>query len=281
MAAGTVANVNDMVVDEFGISWIQKTPASSDKLKYDPGTDSYTYHVDNSSGSGANSSAYFFPQVATVTPPSGSPYNSPNYITRAATDSASGDVTALVLFKSGPSNTQINLTYTSFGIIAYLPATASPPSRGLFTSTPFTRFFVLGTPTPQPSALTGTGTFTGISSGGYQDANGVYLTQGTSTLSADFSAGTVTTTLSFTGQNIDPAGPSLPLTTFNGSGRGGLAGVAYSGDLHNLSGSAVGEFYGSYYGPHAEEFGYVYNLRGASPNGPSVSGLGVAIGKRD
>lgn len=201
-----------------------------------------------------------------------------------------GDVISeLYLFKVGPSNTQINLTYTSFGLQINSPF----PSR----SAPYGRetFFVFGVPTLSAGVpMAGTATYSGIVSGsgmtppsGILEA-GLYDITGTSTLIANFSNATLTTSLTLTGSItfgtsglVSGFSPTTATGTGsigspgfqNGVSAGGDAGTFY-GTL-DVGGNPSGSFTGRFYGPKAEEFGYNFSLR----IGSSLAG-GIAIGKQ-
>jgi hypothetical protein len=165
-------------------------------------------------------------------------------------------------------NAEIELTYTSFGVVTEL------------YSTPTITFFAVGSRTPQAQMpRTGTATFSGIADGYWIDGSTTRRLYGSkATLSADFAAGQVTSRLELRGHGdafgAFSSAPTSPLGDFVGSGP--ISGAAFSGS-YGTSGGYGGTFVGAFNGPAADEFGLAFQLQGAL----GQKAFGVAVGKRD
>lgn len=176
-------------------------------------------------------------------------------------------VDRLQLFKAGAANTAIALTYVSFGI------------QEVSNGTTFLQrdYFIFGAPT-SPVPTTGSATYAGIVDGTYNKSSlgQTYLISGTSTLTADFAAATVGTTMNFTGTNVLSGQPGLTAQTFTGTGLiAALNNRQFGGNFSGMGLPGGGTFEGNFYGNQAEEFGYVFHYNGATDQF-----VGVAVGKK-
>ncbi|MCW2365626.1 hypothetical protein M2341_001073 [Sphingobium sp. B7D2B] len=181
---------------------------------------------------------------------------------------------AIELFKIGSANSAINLTYLTYGFLAYTEINDAQIINNY-------RTFLYGVGTPTSAIpTTGSASFTGIVDGIYTDMNGRYRISGTSALVANFVDRTLTTSLTFTGSNTVDGGPILASQTFNGEGafknHQNPLSVQYEGLLSNSTDAAIrGQFAGKFFGPLAEEYGYSFTI-----NNPTIVAAGVALGKR-
>lgn len=108
---------------------------------------------------------------------------------------------------------------------------------------------------------TGTASYSVVVAGGAQDivSSAFYSLNGnsTGTLSFDFGAGTVTTSLTLSGVPTK-GGATVSFGTFNGAGTLDSGGPGFSG---TFSGTTVSGFSGALFGPQGVEAGYGWELR--------------------
>jgi hypothetical protein len=173
------------------------------------------------------------------------------------------------LYRTGQTSGGLNLTYASYG--------GWQQTNNTGTGIDFRQvYFVYGVPTAASDLpRTGSASYTTIVDGFWADPVGLYSVSGTSSLTANFAAGTVATNISLTGQNISPGGGTRAFGTLNGtqtistsdaSFSGALAGAGYSGTLNGL-----------FFGPQAAEVGGAFSV--TSAGGGALSG--VIIGKKN
>jgi hypothetical protein len=250
-------------------------PSSQNLLSYDAAADTYILTRDTFSNNGHIQVLRFgsTDQIA----------GSATFTTHRIADSSdpanrNKDLT-ISLFKIGPSNSAINLTYASYGYYTF---------RGTETgvATDNHNFFLYGVATPQSAIPTlGTAAYTGIVDGIYTDPNGTYRISGSSALNANFAGRSLTTSMTFTGANMASGGPSLASQTFAGSANFTSANQSAAGQfMGSLASSAApsvnGTFFGNFYGPLANEYGYAFRLgNGTTSANSTVFGVGVAVGK--
>lgn len=170
----------------------------------------------------------------------------------------------------------VALTYASYGFWKH-----SDSASGLTTQT----YFLYGAPTTSDSQpRTGSATYQGLATGHLLSSGpatpATRAIGGTAGLSADFGAGTVTTTLSLGSDG-----------TYQGSGR--IAADQFSGTFTATTAPYAsfdsGSFFGGFFGPAASEFGYTFMLRylnpdpyaGASPAPQNIWLSGVVVGRKN
>lgn len=160
-----------------------------------------------------------------------------------------------------------SLTYTGFSL------SVSSNYHGVDHSYLVTSFGVPASNVPTSGTASYSGIVSGFARPNGSGATDLYMISGTSSLTADFSANSYTTNLSFTGKTLD-GGQSLGLQTYSGISSGQLAnGSPLNG---NLSGSGTGYWAGRFYGPGAAEYGYTFALTGST-----YTAVGAAVGKHD
>jgi hypothetical protein len=228
-------------------------------LAYDATTGGYTVR-DASSAS------------ATFLPASRSPADSNAAI--SVYNQVSGNRTdQLVLFNPGAGNTTLALTYASYGAWQRLTDNGA-------TVDVATQFFVYGIRQPSNQPSTGSASYTTIVDGLWASATGVYSLGGTSTLTADFAALTVATTLDLIGTHVTTS-DSKALGQFNGTGTIAALGGGFSGNFVHQGtaddgGVYSGSFAGAFFGPQGQEVGYSFSL--TSPGGGTAAGAVVGKG---
>lgn len=236
-------------------------------FSYDANTDSYTVSY-NAIDGGPDFSGSLGSRMLSYTPADivSGPDNFTTYRKDDPTDASLTNT--LALFKTGPANSVIALTYVSYGI----------QTVGDGVHFQQTDFFVFGVPT-SPSTLptTGTGSWSGIVDGLYNASTlgQTYRLTGTSALTADFAAATVNASVTFTGKNLGAGGPALAAQTFSGPG-----GISFAGNAREFGGVLTGGgllgggyYTGSFFGDGAKEYGFAFNYAG-----PTVTYVGVAVG---
>ena len=181
----------------------------------------------------------------------------------------------LVLFNPGSGNTQLALTYVSYGAWQTIVNTAS--------SVDFDQqFFVYGIRQAANAPSTGSGSYATRVDGFWTGSAGLYSLSGTSSFTADFGAMTVATNLNLTGTDIldNSAVPATrSLGQFNGTGTIAALGGGFSGSFQHQGTDAGGTTYsggfnGAFFGPTGSEMGYTFRLTGS--NGAAV---GAVVGK--
>lgn len=172
----------------------------------------------------------------------------------------------LVLFNPGPANTELALTYASYGALQ----TIVDKGASVDVDTAFFAFGVQTAAADMPR--TGTSNYRTKIDGQFSDAGGVYALSGPSTFSANFGAGTAALTMDLTAQNVVNGLPkSLGTHNIDGSIRDGnqFAGASSGGGTYGV---VVG---GHFYGPAAAEIGGSFSVVG----GGGV-GSGAIVGKK-
>jgi hypothetical protein len=169
----------------------------------------------------------------------------------------------------------LDLTYTRFGNYTW--------GGGVDEASPgYISFLTLGVPTSNLDMPTsGTASYNGFVDGLWSDGlTSRRLFGSTATMAVDFSTGNLSTTLALTGRD-NPFGdflisPATYLGTFSGSGTIASNWNSFSGAFTPQDGW-TGSFAGSFYGPQAGEYGYVFGL--SNSNGGAASGS--VVGERN
>lgn len=197
----------------------------------------------------------------------------------------SGGTVTDVLRQTTPSPGGVDLSYVRFGSwMTTHDMTGDPALGGQKRLT----YIMAGVPTIASDVpTTGTASFTATSviglatdtTNGAGFGTGYDLSGSTATLSADFAANTVQTSLKLSGIPIG-GGASRDFGTFTGSGTIGNSSPTvlyrniFSGTL-TTAGPGDAGFSGSFFGPQASEFAYVWTV---FQNG--LSAEGIVAGKR-
>lgn len=247
------------------------------RLSFDAATNTYTYYQIDSNSPPPN------PQTRSIFPASESIGSTGSFEIRRhlynGVLAPSYNQEELWLFIPGSANTTLALSYVSYGI-RILWSTNSPLEDR--------EHFLFGVYTPTSDLpVSGTASYSGIADGAFTDGAARYTISGTSTLSADFAANTVAASLSLTGTaEIGGATPFTPVT-YSGTGtiaRNGSGIDQYHGTLTSSGNPDYnGAFRGGFFGPAANEFGFLFTFgRGTkSASNPSGgAGVGAAVGKR-
>lgn len=182
----------------------------------------------------------------------------------------------LELFKPGSANTQLALTYASFG-------RWSSTNKNNVVNTSSRVFFTYGLNTPAGllDARTGTATYNGIVAGGgaNQTTSATYDVAGTSRFDVNFSTQAMSGALALRGTSTNGAG-DVDFGSYDFSGRlpsffrGSVAAITRGGTM-------AGELTSSFFGPAGEEIGGPFVL--TTPAGSPVAGTlitGVALARR-
>lgn len=265
--------------------------ADFQRLEYDPVSGNYILHLSQTLGAPGTVSFTYSPSPSN--PATGYYYYANNSNFRSYKDSSTGPYqpSELFLYKIGSDNTEIALTYVSFGVQINNPFSNS---LAPYTISGRATFFIYGVPTLATGVpKTGTASYNGVVWGWGTTpsvgsiASGTYDIHGTSSLTANFATSSVTTSLTYSGTLIPytvgiVAG--IPTTTISGTGTigspgfqssistGGEAGTFY-GTLAGAGGTGV--FTGRFYGPTAQEFGYNFEWAAGADRV-----AGVAFGKQ-
>jgi hypothetical protein len=215
-------------------------------------------------------------------------------ITFSAPNGASTTFTAAdeVAGQSTPAQRLFNKLNPAGGI--YGGSFSVPSVSGVPLSyTRFANFFTGGTPAgfdghafvfgvqtlASDVPTTGTATYSGLAGGSAILATGgpSLPFTGASSLTADFSTGSIATALTLV---ISPVGgaPTL-LDTLTGTGSLGAIKPGFSGSLTG-SGTVAGDFAGLFFGPQAAEFGYDFVVGGTNAAGIGFTAIGGAAGKQ-
>lgn len=195
-------------------------------------------------------------------------YSVPDYTPRVEYDLSTPGVSAdfLVMFKQSNSNPAINTNYAAYGVWQHNQIGATSTAVRL-------DYFTYGTPTPVSSMPhSGVVTYRYNGTGNFAQDSNLYADSGYSTLTVDFTNGTVTGAYGASG------------TDFLQGFTGGLFGFRYSGKINgNISEGPIssdiatytGFFHVTFYGPNAEDIGVVYS-GGSSAETFSGAAVGVA-----
>ncbi|HEY1124316.1 MAG TPA: transferrin-binding protein-like solute binding protein [Sphingobium sp.] len=176
----------------------------------------------------------------------------------------------LALFNPGPGNTQLALTYASYG--GWQSTSAAGASSEVATT-----FFVYGIKTaPGDLPTAGTASYKTTLDGLFAGNSGLYTLSGSSAILADFAAGTIDFSMSPRGRNIVDGsvkdfGDLLGSGTI-GSGTSAFAGTSDAASVNGYSATMSGQFFG----PQAAEVGVAFQLTGADGQGS-----GVIVGKKN
>lgn len=173
----------------------------------------------------------------------------------------------LALFNPGAANTELALTYASYGALQ----TIVDKGANLDVDTAFFTFGVQTAASDMPR--TGTSNYRTRIDGQFSDAAGVYALSGPSTFSANFGAGTFAFDMDLTGQNVvNGSRKSLGTHSIDGSIS---MGNQFSGNTSG-GGTYSANLGGYFYGPAAAEMGGSFSLVG----GGGV-GAGAVVGKKE
>lgn len=183
--------------------------------------------------------------------------------------STGGQATRLELYKTGPDNRELALTYASFG--RYATALNDDPLQTESDRV----FFVYGfnTPTGLFSGRTGSASYTGVAYGAGATPTGTILdVSGTARMTVDFGAQTMAGSLALTAGTVD-------------YGQFGFAGRVFSSangtaDISRAGGAATGAMLVNFYGPSADEAAGIFRLR--VPDGAGANTLinGAMVAKK-
>ena len=177
----------------------------------------------------------------------------------------------LALFNPGPGNTELALTYASYGALQSITDNGSTVD----VTTAFFTYGVLTAASDMPR--TGSVNYRTKIDGQFADATGVYAVSGPSSFSANFGAGTIAFTMDPVGQNVVTGGvKSLGSHTMNGSiAIGNQFNASTVLGVRPYSSNLAGYFYG----PGAAELGGTFIISGSGPT--SGMGAGIVVGKKD
>ncbi|MFD1610364.1 hypothetical protein ACFSCW_00955 [Sphingomonas tabacisoli] len=231
-------------------------------LSYDATTQGYT--VRDASGA----SATFLPATKSSDP------NETNAKITTFNQAAGGGQDKLVLFNPGAGNTTLALSYVSYG------AWRHSVSNGTTADLSF-QYFVYGIRQDANAPSTGSGSYATTVEGIWNNPEGIYVLAGTSSLTADFTAKTVATTLQLDGTSV-ANGTAKSLGRFDGTGSIAALGGGFAGNFTHVGTDADGNvfngsFAGAFFGPQGQEVGYTFSL--SDPNGRGGTAAGAVVGK--
>ena len=234
-------------------------------LRYTPATQTYSFFPTGQPTTNAADLAYAFGPGQVVANQSNATFTRYQTTGPANQFNASDTVTA-AFFNPGSGNPQLVLTHTSF---ADFTVTRNGPVQAISKRD----FVVFGIPTPAAQApRTGTGTYTGVAYGAGNAGATALNFDGTSSLSANFGAGSFTASVALTAR--DP----LANTNFV------LAPLTFAGSIFNgtsIVGNGINDFLGTFFGPNAAEFGAAFAKNGNDPVLGNFSVRGVAVGRKN
>lgn len=174
-------------------------------------------------------------------------------------------------YNVGPGNTELALTYMDFGIWRQ-DATIPPQSYEL------TDYTVWGIQTPAGvlERLTGTGQYTGVAYGTAVTSAGQYDLTGTSSLAVNFTAQSLTGSMSLTGA-LEGSGSANDFGAFGFTGSilpGGLEAQTAALQV-TQGGNDVGRLDLQFFGPSAQEAGgpFQVQLNNGQPNQTNIAGV--------
>lgn len=190
-------------------------------------------------------------------------------------DPSGTQTVVLEMYKPGSGNSELALTYASFGHWA----TTSPFSTA---NTPVDQYFAYGflTPNYMLGARTGTAQYDGVvyGAGNNSSAGARYAVSGTSRFMVDFTALQLTGSLSLAGKVISGSGGDVNFGAFDFAGKiaayGSVSDAQFKRDTLNLGSISVG-----FYGPDAREIAAPFSLNvptGVPGAGTSITGIAVA-----
>ena len=202
----------------------------------------------------------------------------PNFVRYRKTFSSAYDSQEVVLdlYRPGNANSQLKLTYASFGHWS----TTVPYGTG---RQPVDLYFAYGLETPARllSGRTGSGRYQGVVYGtGSTGSEGLrYSVEGTALFNVDFSAQSLNGALTMTGKPLG-SGSNIDFGAFDFAGR--LA--AFTSDSAfglNRAGVAVGRITTRFFGPDGEEIAGPFSVNVPSEGGNDrITITGVAAAKR-
>ena len=184
-----------------------------------------------------------------------------------------GDRTRLLtLLVPGEQNQLISLSYLTYGYWAQFPSTGSSLQSEEIV------FFAGGQRTlPEHMPRSGSGTYAGVVDGlALRGGEWYRLLGSTGTLSADFGAGSISSSLLLVGSRS--AGVNVSFGSINYTGTISSSSSAFSGVYQSGSGdfnASSGSLFGGYFGPSASEAWFIFDV-----TGPNASATGVFVGKR-
>lgn len=192
------------------------------------------------------------------------------------TSNGSQDIT-LALYKPGPTNTELALTYATFGHWA----TTLTNGTG---NHPIDLWFAYGLPTPRGliGGRTGSAHYAGVAYGtSVSSPDGkTYAVKGTSSFDVDFSAQSLSGVLAMTGT---PGDGSTAIDFGSYGFAGALSSYVATTDTPiTRGGTNVGQISTQFYGPNGNEIAGPFSLTapaGAPGAGISIGGVAAAAGK--
>jgi hypothetical protein len=196
----------------------------------------------------------------------------PNYLAYRKT--IDGQDVSVDLYVPGPTNTQLALTYASFGRWHSTQQTGVIEAHNVFFA------YGLETPARLLSARTGTARYNGtvIGAGANQDTGGIYDLTGNSQFAIDFSSQIISGALALQGQGRNGTA-SLDFGSYDLSGPLSSYVQTETGLTH--LGADVGTIRTRFYGPDGEEIGGVFSMK-APPGsiGAGTTLVGATVAKR-
>lgn len=201
----------------------------------------------------------------------------PNFTTYHKT--VDGQPVTIELYRPGNANTELALTYASFGTWSSSFHTGTVGSGQTSTNKLFF-LYGLGTPRDQLTQRTGTGRYDGVvyASGASMDGRS-YDVGGSSRFDVDFSAQHYTGSLTLTGTQAGSAATAFGTWTFGANMGYGEMSQAMPGN--GVSVGNVNSIQPYFYGPDGEEIGAVFKVfTGPASAASSVQISGVTVAKR-
>jgi hypothetical protein len=217
-------------------------------VKYDAASETYTVRDTGSTAITAS----FGPSQRTST--------NANFNTYSRT--AGGTTETFKVLNPGATVAGVPLTYVQYGHWRRVK-----PGGGNFGNTAQNdTYLVFGSKAPSSAVVSGGASYTTYLDGTYVDAAKSYDVDGTGTLTADFTAGTLTTSATMSG--TPATGSGINFGTLSGNG-------TIKSNQSSFTASASNATYnmnlnGFFFGPTASEVGGVFQLRG--PNGGNGDG---------
>ncbi|WOK35890.1 transferrin-binding protein-like solute binding protein [Sphingomonas sp. C3-2] len=182
-----------------------------------------------------------------------------------------GQQETMVLFNPGDANTELALTYTSYGAFQKI-------NGGVDSVDVDTAFFSYGIRTTAAQMpRTGQASYTTRIDGQFGDATGVYALGGDSQFTANFSAATFAFSMTPIGQHVQSgARKYFGRQDINGTIKSSIdGGQLFFGD-HRTGTGYDSSVDGYFYGPGAAEIGGVFTL-----TGKDGFGVGAVVGKKN
>jgi hypothetical protein len=182
----------------------------------------------------------------------------------------------LSLYVPGSANSELPLTYASFG--SWQASHQSPDQP--------VEFFTFGIPTPQYGLLrkTGSAAYSGVVRGAAFVAQGSvsYDLSGAASFNVDFTHSTYTGGLSIKGKDVNGGVRDFGAFDFNGSVGNATLNVGGELVLLKQNGAQVGAMSDRFFGPDGQEIGGAFNMTVGGGAGPPEAVLsGVALAKRN